>query len=74
MAAQRGAGFEIGFDPASPEATPRQVGLVLGLFWHFIGFNWLCIGFDPASPEATPRQVGFELGLFFPRLKSGSFS
>ena len=23
---------EIGFDPASPEATPRQVGFVLGLF------------------------------------------
>ncbi len=27
-----GDGGEIGFDPASPEATPRQVGFVLGLF------------------------------------------
>jgi len=33
--------FEIGFVPASPEATPRQVGFELGLFWHNIGFNWL---------------------------------
>jgi hypothetical protein len=42
---------QVGFDPASPEATPRQVGFdpaspeatqdKLGLFWHFIGFNWL---------------------------------
>ena len=27
-------GGEIGFDPASPEVTPRQVG-----------FDWLCFGF-----------------------------
>ena len=27
-----GDGGDIGFVPASPEATPRQVGFVLGLF------------------------------------------
>jgi len=27
-------GTEIGFVPASPEATPRQVGFVLALFFH----------------------------------------
>jgi len=43
--------FQIGFDPASPEATPRQVGFVLGLFWHFIGF--------------VLALIGFVLGLFF---------
>jgi len=44
--------FEIGFDPASPEATPRQVGFELALHWVCFGFvlglNWLCIGFELA--------------------------
>ena len=62
--------FEIGFDPASPEATPRQVGFV-----------WVCIGFELAFYWLLLAligfvwvRIGFVLGSFFPRSPSVSLS
>jgi len=52
--------FEIGFDPASPEATPQQVGfdwVCFRILLAFIGFVLALIGFELAL-------IGFELALF----------
>jgi len=51
--------------PASPEATPGQVGFVLGLYWVCLGLNWVRIGVLLTEIGFVLGSFGFVLGSFF---------